>query len=50
MIDKSKYSLKPTAQKLIAVAFALCINGLLLLMVDALFAIDSAVPSGRLLS
>jgi hypothetical protein len=44
---KTKYSLKPTAQKLIAAAFAVCINVLLLCMVDALFAIDLGVSIGR---
>jgi hypothetical protein len=48
--DKTQYSLKPTAQKLIAVAFAACINGLLFLMVDALFSIDLSVSSSRVLS
>lgn len=48
--DKSTYSLKPTARKLIAAAFAVCINGLLFLMVDALFAVDSSASIGRVLS
>jgi hypothetical protein len=48
--DKTTYSLKPTAQKLIAVAFAVCINGLLFLMVDALFAIHLSVSSSTVLS
>jgi hypothetical protein len=47
---ETKYSLKPTAQRLIAVAFALCINVLLFCSVVALFAVDSGVSSGRVLA
>jgi hypothetical protein len=48
--DQTRNSLKPTAQKLVAVAFAVCINVLLFWMVNALFAIDPSVSSGRILS
>jgi hypothetical protein len=48
--DKSPYSLEPTVQKLIAAACAVCINVLLFLMVDALFAIDLSAASSRVLS
>jgi len=48
--DKTTYPLNPTAQKLIAAAFAVCINVLLFLMVDALFAIDLSVSSSTVLS
>ncbi len=42
-----KYSLRSTAQKLIAVAFALCVNALLFCSVVALFAVDSGTSIGR---
>jgi hypothetical protein len=48
--DKAKYSLEPTARKLVAVGFAVCINVLLFLMVDALFSVDLGASSGGLLS
>jgi len=48
--DKTTNAIKPTARKLMAVAFTLCINVLLFLMVDALFAIDLSVSSSRVLS
>jgi hypothetical protein len=49
-LDKMKYSFKPTAQKLIAAAFAVFINVLLFSLVGALFATDLSVSSGRVLS
>jgi hypothetical protein len=48
--DKTPYFLKPNTRKLFAAAFAVCINVLLILMVDALFAIDLSVSSSRVLS
>jgi hypothetical protein len=48
-LDKTKYSLKPSAQKLIAAAFAVCINVVLFSLVGALFATDSMVSGGRIL-
>jgi hypothetical protein len=48
-LDKSKCSVKPTAPKLIAAAFAVCINVLLLLVIGALFATDLSVSSGKVL-
>jgi hypothetical protein len=48
--EKMEYSLRPTARKLFAVAFAVCVNVLLFFMVDALFSIDLGVSSGRVLS
>jgi hypothetical protein len=48
-LDKTRYSLKPTAQKLIAAAFAVCINVILFSMVGALFASDFNVSAGRML-
>jgi hypothetical protein len=49
-LDKTRYSLKPTAQKLLAAAFAVCINVLLFSMVCALFATDLSVSSSGVLS
>jgi hypothetical protein len=49
-LDKTKYSLEPSARKLIAAACAVCINVLLFSMVGALFAVDWGVSSGRVLS
>ncbi len=46
-LDKTKYPLE--ARKLIAAAFAVCINVLLLSMVGALFATDLSVSGGRML-
>ncbi len=48
-LDKTKYSLKPTAQKLIAVAFAVCINVLLFSMVGALFSTGLSVSNAGML-
>jgi hypothetical protein len=48
-LDETKYSLKPTAQKLFAAAFAVCINVLLFSMVGALFATDLSASGGRML-
>jgi hypothetical protein len=48
-LDKTKYSLEPTGEKLIAAAFALCINVVLFSLVGALFAIDLSGSSGRVL-
>jgi hypothetical protein len=48
-LDKTKYSLKPIAQKLIAAAFAVGINVILFSMVGALFATDLSVSGGRML-
>jgi hypothetical protein len=49
-LDKTKYSFKPTAQKLIAAACAVCINVLLFSMVGGLFAADLGASSGRVMS
>jgi hypothetical protein len=46
---ETKYSSKPTAQKLIAAAFAVCINVILFSLVGALFATDLSVSSGSVL-
>ncbi len=48
--DETKYSLKPTARKMLAVAFALCINALLFSLVGAVFALDSTIPGSSVLS
>jgi hypothetical protein len=48
--DKTQFSLKPTARKLIAAAAAMCSNVILFWMVDALFAIDLSVLGGTGLS
>jgi hypothetical protein len=49
-LDKTKDSFKPTTQKLIAAACAVCINVLLFALVGALFATDLSVSGGRVLS
>lgn len=49
-VDKTKYSFRPTAQKLIAAAFSVCINAILFALIGALFATDLSVSSGSMLS
>jgi len=49
-LDKTKYFFKPTAQKLIAAAFAVFINVLLFSLVGALFATDFHASGGGVLS
>ncbi len=50
MSPATKYSHKAIAQKLIGIAFAVCINVLLFWMVGALFTMGLGVTSGRVLS
>jgi hypothetical protein len=48
--ENTKYSLKPTARRLIAFAFTVCVNVLLFLMVNALFGVDLTVTGGGVLA